>query len=104
MAAETHLSLFDRFEAQVGEAFGRIFKPILEPIFAPINELLASFFQPYATICAVGMFIGTMIWVGVFLNKHYVNRGRPYTHWWSDLRLWTVLSMLPHIAVYFYFR
>jgi len=80
-----------------------VFYPVLHPILEPINTFLCSFYQPYATICAIGMFVGTMLWVCVYLNKSYVNRGRPYKTWWTDLRLWTVISMLPHVAVYFYF-
>lgn len=84
--------------------FERIFFPILNPVFAPINTFLAKFYQPWATIAALAMFIGTMIWIGAILNARYVNRGRPYNNIWADLRLWTVLSMLPHILVYLYFR
>ena len=80
-----------------------VFYPVLNPFLAPINKFLSSFYQPYATICAIGMFVCTMLWVCVYLNKSYVNRGRTNTAWWTDLRLWTVISMLPHIAVYCYF-
>ena len=45
-----------------------------------------------------------MFWVAVVLNKDYVNRGRPYKSIWTDLRLWTVICMTPHVLVYFYFR
>ncbi|HNR32605.1 MAG TPA: hypothetical protein PKI11_17075 [Candidatus Hydrogenedentes bacterium] len=81
----------------------KMFFPILHPIFAPTNTFLSKFYQPYATICAIGFFIGAMIWVGVVLHEPYVNRGRAVRSIWTDLRLWTVLSMLPHVFVYFYF-
>jgi hypothetical protein len=45
-----------------------------------------------------------MVWVGLILNEKYVNRGRPFKSPWTDLRLWTVVSMLPHVLVYFYLR
>ena len=45
-----------------------------------------------------------MLWVGLLLNPKYVNRGRPYKSIWTDLRFWTVISMTPHVVVYFYFR
>jgi len=77
--------------------------PVLKPVFQPINTLLGPIYQPWATIVAVGFFVGTMIWVGFILREPYVNEGRPYKAWWSDLRLWTVVSMLPHVFVYFYF-
>jgi hypothetical protein len=91
-------------EERLTALFGSIFTPVLSKFFGPINTFLSSFFQPVATVCAIGMFIGTMIWVGVLLNSRYVNRGRPYKGIWSDLRLWTVISMLPHVLVYLYFR
>lgn len=90
------------------EAIGRfcraVFYPILSPVFSPIDRFLARFYQPWATICAVSLFLGTMIWVSMILNEKYVNRGRPFRSPWTDLRLWTVISMLPHVLVYFYLR
>ncbi|MBI4556986.1 MAG: hypothetical protein HY706_05325 [Candidatus Hydrogenedentes bacterium] len=84
--------------------FAEVFYPMLSPIFRPINAFLSSFFEPYASICAVGMFVLPMIWVGLLLNPRYVNRGQRYKSAWTDLRIWTVLSMIPHVVVYFYFR
>ncbi len=81
----------------------RFFYPILHPFFSPIDAFLSGFYQPYATICAIGFFVGTMIWVGLILPKSYVNRGCPDKAIWRDLRFWTVVSMLPHVLVYFYF-
>jgi len=79
-----------------------IFKPILSPVFTPFNNLIAGIYQPWATICAVGLFIGAMIWV-FLLKRDYVNLDAPSTKPWHDLRIWTIISMLPHIVVYFYF-
>lgn len=80
-----------------------VFYPVLHPIFEPFNTFLSSFYQPYASICGIGLFVSAMIWVGVILHEPYVNRGRPVKSIWTDLRLWTVISMLPHVFVYFYF-
>jgi hypothetical protein len=80
------------------------FYEYLYPIFKPIDTLLAKIHQPVFSICAVGLFVCTMIWVCFILREDYVNRGRPYKSVWTDLRIWTVLSMLPHVLVYFYFR
>jgi len=44
----------------------KIFHPILSPIFTPINNLLSSVYEPYATICAIGLFlsgIGLVFWL-----------------------------------------
>ena len=91
-------------EAMIASFCKTVFYPILAPFFLPINSFLGKFYQPYASICAVGLFVCAMIWVGLILNKDYVNRGRPYRSVWSDLRLWTVIAMTPHVLVYFYFR
>jgi len=93
--------------ASVGEAFvalcTTIFKPVLFPFFDPINKFLAPIYQPWATIIAIGLFLGAMIWVGFVLKESYVNMGRPNQAWYSDLRIWTACSMIPHVFVYFYF-
>ncbi|MBW7863783.1 MAG: hypothetical protein H3C30_05135 [Candidatus Hydrogenedentes bacterium] len=103
--AEPHKDILARFQEDIlPEFFGGIFQKPLKVFFDPINHFLSQFYQPYATIFAVGFFVLAMIWVGVVLPEHYVNRGRPQKRLWSDLRLWTVISMLPHVAVYLYFR
>ena len=84
------------------ETVTRIFQPLLQPVFRPFNNLIDDVYQPWATVCAVGLFICAMIWVFT-LKKEYVNLDAPSRHLWHDLRFWTVLSMLPHIIVYFYF-
>ncbi len=91
-------------EAMIESLFKRLFYPLLAPIFHPINDFLNWLPNSLAGICGVGLFLSTMIWVCLLLNKDYVNRGRPYKSIWTDLRLWTIISMTPHVLVYFYFR
>jgi hypothetical protein len=81
-----------------------VFYPILSKFFLPVNDALGHIPNWVAGWCGVGIFVLTMIWVGLLLNPNYVNRGRPYKSIWTDLRLWTVISMTPHVLVYFYFR
>jgi len=81
-----------------------VFYPVLSPLFTPIDHALRLLPDGAASVCGVGLFVTAMAWVGLFLNKDYVNRGRPYKSIWTDLRLWTVISMTPHVIVYFYFR
>lgn len=76
-----------------------VFGPIMRGIFHPITNALANVYQPWAMICALGMFVGTMIWV-YSLRKEYIQIDAPSKALWCDLRLWTVLSMTPHIIVY----
>jgi len=82
---------------------GRIFEPIIAPIFRPISKFLENTYQPWAKISALGLFIGTMLWVWFGMKKEYVNLGRNKESIWTDLRWWTIISMLPHIIVYLYF-
>lgn len=79
-----------------------VFGPLLKPVFQPLDSVLVNIYMPWAKIAALGMFIGTMIWV-YSLKKEYVNIDAPNRNWWNDLRLWTVVSMLPHVIVYIYF-
>ncbi len=80
----------------------RIFKPILEPVFTPIHNAIENIYEPWATIGALSIFIGAMIWV-FLLNKDYVNIDAPSKKFYHDLRFWTIASMIPHLIVYFYF-
>jgi len=85
------------------DALGKTFEPIIKPIFRPISGFLERIYQPWAKICALGLFVGTMIWVWFGMPKEYVNLGREKKSVWTDLRIWTIISMLPHIIVYLYF-
>ncbi|MGC8737273.1 MAG: hypothetical protein ACP5UA_01355 [Candidatus Hydrogenedens sp.] len=85
------------------DGLGRTFDPIIRPIFRPITTFLERTYQPWAKICALGLFVGTMLWVWLGMPKEYVNLGRKKKTVWTDLRLWTIISMLPHIIVYLYF-
>ena len=80
-----------------------IFGPPLRWFFGNLNAFLDTVYMPTARIVAVGFFLVTMVWVYFGLSKHYVNLEAPSKHFWADLRLWTIISMLPHVIVYFYF-
>jgi hypothetical protein len=84
-------------------AFNEMLRPLLEAVFHPINSALAPIYQPWAKVCAIGFFVGTMIWVFVGLRREYVNVQAPSRKLWHDLRIWTIVSMLPHIVVYLSF-
>ena len=79
-----------------------VFGPLLKPIFHPMDEVLANIYMPWAKVAALSLFLGTMLWV-ILLKPQYVNLDAPEGKWWCDLRLWTVISMSPHIVVYLYF-
>ncbi len=82
---------------------GNTFDPIISPIFKPVSRFLENTYQPWAKICALGLFVGTMFWVWFGMKKEYVNLGRENESIWTDLRWWTIISMLPHVVVYLYF-
>ncbi len=92
--------LVERFSSGVSH----FFQPILQPIFTPISDAMAHVYEPWATGCAVGLFILAMLWVCFGLRKEFVNLDAPHKGILYDLRVWTVLSMLPHVIVYFYFE
>jgi len=75
----------------------------LKWFFENIDDLLEKGYMPYARIIAVAFFVGTMVWVFVGLKREYVNIEAPSKHVWHDLRFWVIVSMLPHVIVYFYF-
>jgi len=92
----------ERFFEAFTETITRVFLPILRPVFDPINSFLAIFPEPVWRASAVGLFVLAMI--GVFLlKKEYVNLDAPSDAWYYDLRIWTIVSMLPHVFVYLYF-
>lgn len=78
------------------------FGPPLKALFHPMHAFLADIYMPWARIFALGLFVGTMVWV-YSLRKQYVQIDAPSKALWCDLRLWTVLSMVPHIIVYLLF-
>jgi hypothetical protein len=79
-----------------------IFKPVLQPLFAPINNFLAAHYQPTATICALLLF-GSAVLLVFKLKKQYVNLDAPGPQWYYDLRLWTIVALIPHALAYIYF-
>lgn len=77
---------------------------LFNPVFAPINRVLAQLYQPWAYIVTIIFFLGTWVWVAFILKKEYVNLSCPYKTRLADLRIWTLVAMAPHLFVYLYFR
>jgi len=89
--------------ASISTMIDEVFGPPLRAFFGPINDLLGLAYMPLARIVALSFFIGTMVWVFVGLKRQYVNLEAPSKKPYHDLRFWVVVSMLPHLVVYFYF-
>lgn len=79
----------------------RVFGPPLKAVFHPIDSMLDPIYMPWARVCALGLFIGAMIWVWM-LRREYVDIERPNNKWYTDLRIWTVVAMLPHVVIYLF--
>lgn len=75
----------------------------LATIFHPINQLFVPIGPFWWKASAVGLFLGAIIWVFT-LRKEYVNLDAPKPGLLYDLRLWTVVSMAPHILIYIWFN
>ena len=71
----------------------------LVPWSQKVHGIFDGVFMPWARVAAVGLFVAAMVWVFT-LRKEYVNLDAPSKHWTHDLRLWTVVCMLPHVLVY----
>lgn len=91
------VDIFERFENWVTSTF----HGPLSRVFDPIHSRLTLIPEIWWKMSAVSLFVGTMIWVFA-LNRAYVDLDRPNRHTWTDLRLWTVVSMIPHVLVYLY--
>lgn len=79
-----------------------VFGPPLAAFFEPYNRIMDQIPPIWWRLSAVGLFVGTMIWV-MSLKTEYVNVDAPSKKWYHDLRIWTVLSMFPHVCIYLYF-
>lgn len=94
--------VIDRAGAAFSDFITAVFYPILSVFFGPINRALEHWYLPWASIFALGLFFSGMIFVFV-LKKQYVNLDAPGKGLLYDLRLWTIVSMTPHVIVYLYF-
>ena len=90
-------------EQKITDAITKVFAPVLKPVFHPMNDVLSRAYMPWAIIAALALFASAVVWVFT-LRREYVNLDAPSKHLWHDLRLWTILSMLPHVVVYLYFQ
>ncbi len=90
----------------ISEGINNLFGPPLRALFHPTNAMFSAIpdsAAPYvAKAAAASLFLAGMAFV-FFLRREYVNLDAPGKKPWHDLRLWTVVSMTPHIFVYLWF-
>lgn len=75
----------------------------LQAFFAPINNVFNPIGPFWWKMSAAALFLAAMAWVFT-LKKEYVNVDAPKQGLLYDLRLWTVISMAPHIIIYLWFN
>ncbi|MFM1921906.1 MAG: hypothetical protein RLZZ303_3540 [Candidatus Hydrogenedentota bacterium] len=92
--------LLDSISAGINSTF----QAPLQFVFHPVNDALAAITEPMVwRFCAMALFVLPMLWVWFGLRKEYVNLDSPGQGLLYDLRLWTVLSMTPHVVFYLLF-
>jgi len=53
--------------------------------------------------CAIGLFVAAGIGAMCF-KREYIYLGAPDKAAWRDLRIWSLLILIPYIAVYLFFK
>jgi len=77
----------------------QVLGPPLKSFHEPIDQWLGSLPMSVAMVCAIGLFVVAGAWVWT-LRREFIFRGAPDHQWWRDLRLWSMVVLLPYIAVY----
>ncbi len=81
--------------------FNAVFQKPLQAFFHPINDAIGSIDNTNVwKLCAMLLFVLPMLWVWFGLRKEYVNLDAPREGILYDLRVWTVLAMIPHVIFY----
>lgn len=91
-------NLRDTFSEFMNKSVAPSLKAALEPLDAWIDSLPLW----VGTACAVGLFVIVGLWA-LTLKRSYIYLGAPDQARWRDLRIWTVLVLLPYIIVYLVF-
>jgi len=73
--------------------------PPLKSLHEPIDNWLGSLPMSVAMACAIGLFVLAGIWVWT-LRADFIFRGAPDRSRWRDLRIWSMIVLLPYITVY----
>jgi len=87
--------MWQAFQNSARETLG----PPLKSLHEPIDNWLGSLPMSVAMACAVGLFVLAGIWVWT-LRADFIFRGAPDRSRWRDLRIWSMVVLLPYIAIY----
>ena len=76
---------------------------VTRSVLGPLDRYLADVSPEVGRWCALALFAIAAIWVFT-LKRDYVYLGAADRAVWRDLRLWTVVVLLPYAVIYlFYF-
>ena len=89
---------FDAFKERLGEWV----RPILTPLFDVLELPFEVLPLEAGRWCALGLFIICTLWV-LTLKADYIYQGALDRAKWRDLRVWTVLFMIPYVYIYYIF-
>lgn len=93
---ETKSGLLSSISSGINDTFSGPLKSIfglVDRLFIGVDPSVYKFF-------AVGLFVCTILWVMLILKKEYVNVDQPKKGLLYDLRIWTLVSMSPHMIIY----
>jgi hypothetical protein len=90
--------LWQAFQNSTQETLG----PPLKSLHQPIDDWLGSLPMSVAMFCAIGLFVLAGIWVWT-LKSDFIFRGAPDRSRWRDLRIWSMIVLLPYISIYLLF-
>jgi hypothetical protein len=76
--------------------------PGLKSLLVPLDAWIDSLPLWTGTVCAVGLFVIVGLWA-LTLRREYIYLGAPDQARWRDLRIWTILVLLPYIIIYLVF-
>ena len=85
------------------EFISNVFSGPLSWLFGPFNRAFVPVPEPIWKAAAICLFLSAIAMV-FLLKREYVNVDAPKKGILYDLRLWTILAMLPHILIYLLFR
>ena len=74
-------------------------RPFFEAVFTPLNGMLAAIPFEAARWVTCGFLLLSIVGV-MLLKRDYIFLGAREEKWYLDLRLWTVVFVLPYVLIY----
>lgn len=77
-----------------------IFEQILD-VMRPFNQWMNQLPPIVWKLSAVGLFVVSAL-AALCIPRSYIFASAPDNQSWRDLRLWTVVALLPYMAIYYF--